>query len=57
MACRWVTLGTAANSRVARVSQVPIAVPPSARNQPTAALASARVCASIRTIADFPSRG
>ena len=34
------------------MSQVPIAVPPSARNPATAALASARVRSSIRTMAD-----
>ena len=57
MACRWVALGTAANSRVASVSQVPIAVPPSARNPATAALACARVVAFICTIAERPSCG
>ena len=39
-----------ANSAFARVSQVPMAVPPSARKKLIARLASARVRGSIRTI-------
>ena len=45
-----VALGTPAKRRVASVSQVPIAVPPSARKPVTAALASARVRGSIRAM-------
>ena len=50
MACFWLAPGTEAKTRAAMVSQVPIAVPPSARKEDTAALAAARVVSSIRTM-------
>ena len=50
IACRWSSIGTESNSRPARVSQVPIAVPPSARNCAIACCAANRVLGSIRTM-------
>ena len=51
MACFCARDGTVAKTRVAMVSQVPMAVPPSARKDETARFADSRVVLSIWTMA------
>ena len=50
IACFWASIGTESNSRPARISQVPIAVPPSERNWAIAWWAAKRALGSIRTM-------
>ena len=50
IACFWASMGMESNSRPAKVSQVPIAVPPSERNAEIAWCAAKRALGSIRTM-------